>query len=101
MGKDDMTKTAYEQIEEERDRLREERDGFANGQEQLQHINFDLLDNIKKYAGERLTLREEVRELKECITTVDRLLHYYGSTDQELRQAKETIKPCLIERETA
>jgi len=46
------------------DRLRDERDGFRNGQAQLQAICDGLQDAIKKYADERKELIAENDRLK-------------------------------------
>ena len=46
------------------DRLRDERDGFRNGQEQLQALCNGLHDAIKKYAAERKELIAENERLK-------------------------------------
>lgn len=44
-------------------RLTDERDGYRNGQAQIQFIADGLMDMIKKYADERLELKAEVRRL--------------------------------------
>jgi len=46
------------------DRLRDERDGFRNGQAQLQALCDGLQDAIKKYADERKRLIAENDRLK-------------------------------------
>ena len=50
------------------DRLRDERDGFRNGQEQLQALCDGLHDAIKKYADERKVLIAENERLKQELT---------------------------------
>lgn len=50
-----LTTAAEKQVVELRDRitaLEEERDGYRNGQEQMQHINFGLIDSNNKLAEE-------------------------------------------------
>ena len=46
------------------ERLRDERDGLRNGQEQLQALCDGLQDAIKKYAAERKVLIAENERLK-------------------------------------
>ena len=50
------------------DRLRDERDGFRNGQAQLQALCDGLQDAIKKYADERKRLIAENDRLKTELT---------------------------------
>ncbi len=50
--------------------LTAERDGFRNGQAQLQSICDGLMDTNAKYAAERIELKEENRRLKEELTAL-------------------------------
>ena len=50
------------------ERLRAERDGFRNGQAQLQALCDGLQDTIKKYAAERKVLIAENERLKTELT---------------------------------
>ncbi len=43
-------------LRKENEKLKEERDGYRNGQQQMQSICNDLQDTIKKYADERKDL---------------------------------------------
>ncbi len=52
--------------------LTAERDGFRNGQAQLQSICDGLMDTNAEYAAERLRLLEENRRLKEELTAMAR-----------------------------
>ncbi len=56
-----------------------ERDGFRNGQEQIQSICDGLQDSIKKYAAERLADKEEIRRLK-----------------VEMQRREDYIEGCLV-----
>ncbi len=59
--------------------LSAERDGFRNGQEQIQSICDGLQDSIKKYAAERLADKEEIRRLK-----------------VEMQRREDYIEGCLV-----
>ena len=62
-----MTGSVYQKLEEERD-------GYRNGQAQLQSICDGLQDSIKKYADERLILKEENRRLRDKVIALEALL---------------------------
>ena len=52
----------YAELQEENRRLRDERDGYRNGQEQMQSICSGLQDTISKYVAERKNLIEQLKE---------------------------------------
>ena len=64
--------------------IQDERDGYRNGQVQMQHINGCLQTTITKYAAERLIMRELIDGCLEVIET-------WGETQHQKTWAREWV----------
>ena len=51
--------------------LKAERNGYLNGQQQMQDTCSSLQDSIAKYAGERKVLKAEVKRLRELVDCLE------------------------------
>ena len=60
-----------EEADEQIAALKAERNGYLNGQQQMQDTCSSLQDSIAKYAGERKVLKAEVKRLRELVDCLE------------------------------
>jgi chromosome segregation ATPase len=81
------------------EQLEQERDGFKNGQMQMQDINFGLMDSIEKYAKERdaLKTRHERFKMAEAATQaeVERLRQRIAELEAALEKIEARTTPLI------
>ena len=63
--------SAAQRLEEQIAALKAERNGYLNGQQQMQDTCSSLQDSIAKYAGERKVLKAEVKRLRELVDCLE------------------------------